>query len=229
MPKDNTKPQCPFCGHEASHPTKVNLDLLRAAVMYQIIPAMAHSAKAPLHILRNSHRRIKRELGSHSARKINELLEEDERLLRLLIEFMRNLQGLSRIGGRDEIVSLDELLDHLQWFSDLCEFPGPVDFTPLRRIQGHISFQLYLDAYCFAVQGALFAIRRDRRPNIRIYFNIRQEDLITTLNLTHDSLPELDPMAWRALRWLIYSVDGTVSIQAEENSTSVSWALPITS
>lgn len=225
MTDNNTSFPCPFCGHEMPHTAEGNVGHLRALMMSQIVPALVHDVGHSVDSLRMNRHLIERDLASKASERLKDFLDRDEKALDRVSDFLRTLRELYRGEQDDAAVPLAQLPDRLAWFCELCEFPAPVDFGPLKQSQSRVSYRVYWDAFRFAVQGALLAIRRDRAPNARIEFSVLERELTTSLVITRKSLPEPRPMEWRALEWLIRSAGGTVRIETDGETTVLRWSV----
>jgi len=176
----------------------------------------------------NAHRdSLDEALEPHGNTQLQEFLDHDKVVLDRISKSLHDLQMLYRGRDDDAIVRVRELPERIEWLCEVCGFPGSVDFTGLRTAEGWVLFGLCWDAFVFSVQGALLAIRRDRAPGAHILFEVRQDSLMMTLDLTHESVPEQTPLAWSILELLIHSVDGAVSINTEKDRTTVCWTLPL--
>jgi len=218
---------CPCCGRVMPQPAQVNMDCLRILLTSQIVPALVHDVGHEVDRLEMHRHVIEKELGSGASEQLRAVLDQDENSLRRVHHFLRSLWGLHRGEELDAVVPLEELPKRLEWFCRLCEFPAPVDFGPLKQSQGQVSLQVYWDAFCYAVQGALLAIRRDRNPEVRIEFVVHERELTTSLIVTRESLPQPRPVQWRAVEWLMRSAGFAARIETDGHGTVLQWSVPI--
>ena len=226
MTDSETTFPCPFCGLDILHSAEVNIPLLRGLMISQLVLGLAHDINHGFDFMKVRRDIIERELGDKASKRLRDILSQDKEALIQWHNLLRKVWNLYRYEEYNKIVSIGELPDHLLSFLRLCAFPTPVDFNPLMQSEGRISFQLYYDAFCFAIQGALLAIRRNRNPIALIDFNVFEKKLTTNLSITN-FLPEDKPWEWKVVEWIVLSTGGNVHTEKEKEKLLLRWSIDL--
>ncbi|MGD9365557.1 MAG: hypothetical protein PVH87_07675 [Desulfobacteraceae bacterium] len=218
---------CPFCGERTSKMKQAQIDLLREAGVLDIVSSLIHDFRGPLRNIVGFRELSNWEEAQNLSAEIKKMLAREEQLYNKLYDLLDNAGAVLFWRPEKDSISLKDLAYSLRVYCQVYKLP-PVDFTPLLKGGGGVSFTKYRDAFCIAVQGGLLAISRERSPSIDLSFRFVQGQLITTLSLKHTSPIELQPIACQAIEWIVSSAGGSADIRSEETQTTICWTLPAT-
>jgi hypothetical protein len=233
MKNEQPEFQCPLCGHPIPRTTPVDRRNLRALMMGELLPAIAHTLNHHIENLEAYQEIIQSDADPSATERLREILYQTRQTAGTALQSLRTLLILAFPVPAPQAIAgaaIAELPENIQKFLEASHFPAHVDTGPLQHSPYWLSPEallVYMDAFSFAIQGALIAIRRDRQPTARAEFELLQKQLKTRITLTHKSPPQEKPVQWKALEWLVSAAGGTVNFQAESTSTVLEWTVTL--
>jgi hypothetical protein len=228
MPDTSEINACPYCGAAINDLSRHQIELLRAAMMAHIVPALLHDAghrlDSSLIMLDVMRRDLAKPIPEHWFHKALDRAAED---LKWLHQFFRNLQDLFRAAEEDLVVPLSDLPRQIAWMWRLFGLPHEPHVAALRESEARIKFASYWNSLTLAVHAALISLRQDREPNLVIFFSVDDPVFATRIEMHHREQPDTRTPQWQAFRSAVKHSEGTATIAHAGATTNVEWVVPL--